>query len=172
MRFEAGSYVASGTEPPELRKLIQHYNLVTKFLLQFNQAKFKLGEDVKLDTISSTLTHNVPVSIKHTCGNTDNIIIQGRVELYTITAFRNNEISLTVKLLTSPIVNPQQRISTDRITVMDSSLFRAGEQVRIGNDLRSLTGISGNTLVLATPVVYDDAYVVSLASETAKVFVF
>ena len=172
MRFEASSYVSSGTETPELLRLIQHYNLVTKFLLQFNQSKFRLGSDVKIDTISSTLQHNQPIAIPHTCGNTDNIIVQGRVELYTINVSRNNEISITAKLLTSPIANPAQRVSTDRITVMDSSLFRMGDSVRIGDSLRTLAGISGNTLVLATPVVYDDVYVVSLAAETAKVFVF
>lgn len=172
MRFEAGTYVASGTEPTELLKLIHHYNLVTKFLLQFNQNKFRLGPDVKLDIVSSTLQHNQPVTIPHTCGNTDNIIVQGRVELYTINVFRNNEISITAKLLTSPIANPVQRVATDRITVMDSSLFRTGDRIRIGESVRTLIGISGNTLVLESLVVYDDVYVVSLSAETAKVFVF
>jgi hypothetical protein len=172
MRFEAQSYVATGTEAPELSRFLTHYNFVTKFLLQFNQNRFKLGTDVKIDTLSVNIQHNQPTTISHTCGKTDNIIVQGRVELYTINVARDNEISITAKLLTSPIAHHIPQVVTDRITVVDPSLFRTGDRIRIGETVRSLVGISGNTLVLESPVVYDEVYVVSLATETAKVIIF
>lgn len=172
MRFEAATYVATGTEQPELLKFLQHYNFVTKFLTQFNQNKFRMGTDVRLESSTIGLRHNQPTTINHPLGLTGNLLIQGRVEMYVVNAVREGEIVITPKLLTTPLVNLRQGLNLDALTVMDPTLFKSGDTVAIGEYTRSITSISFNTLMLDSPVVCDNVYVVSLATETAKVFVF
>jgi hypothetical protein len=172
MRFEAQHYKPVGTESEDMRKFLNHYGLVTKFLLQFNTEKFKLIDDVKMDSFKVQVVHNQKSAIFHKQGLTSNIVLQGRVEMFSVSRVENNKLTVTPKLLTTSIVNPTFSRLTQKIQVEDPTLFQVGDKILIGSSYRTIGNITGNEFTLDENVMYANVYVVSLATETLQAYVF
>lgn len=172
MKFEAQQYKPTGSESPEMQQFLGHYSLVTRFLLQFNIEKFRLGTDVKLEAIDVLAVHNQRVAILHKQGLTGNLILQGRVQGHQISRVENGRLTIIPKLLTTTLVTPVFDKLVGKIQVQDPSLFQVGDKILVGSAYRTIANIMGNEFTLDENVRYANVYVVSLANDTLKAYVF
>jgi len=171
MKFEAQLFKPNG-EPPELARFFQHYNLVCKYLIDFNANPLKLGADVALPVQQVTLIHNQPSQVNHRQGTRKNVVFCGRVEMFNISASTQDKITVVPKLLTTSLATEPTGRLTQKIYVKDPALFQVGDKVLLGSNFRTIENITGNEFTLDENFMYANIWVVSLALETVTALIF
>lgn len=171
MKFEAGIYKAVGT-PPEMAGFFQHYNLVCKFLTEYNANPLKLGTDVAIPIIQVPLVHNQPNVVQHKQGTKKNVLFSGRVEMFSVSYSDNEKIKVIPRLLTTSLATEPTHRLTKVIYVQDPALFQVGDKILIGSNFRTIQNIVSNEFTLDENFLYANIYVVSLAIENATALIF
>lgn len=171
MKFEAQLFKPNG-EPPELARFFQHYNLVCKYLIDFNANPLRLGTDVALPSQQVALVHNQPCTIPHKQGAKKNVVFCGRVEMFNISLSNAEKITVVPKLLTTSLATTPTNRLTKTISVQDPALFQVGDKILVGSNFRTIENITGNEFTLDENFLYANVYVVSLALETVTALIF
>lgn len=171
MKFEAGPFT-----PPVIEKLENfwdHYRLVIKFLLDFNQNRLNLDTDIQSASLTVNVPHNTKFTINH--GNKNilsRVNYSGRILMFRVLETRVGAVDCVAKLLTTDLIVPLRINLVSEILVTDPSFFVKGDVLAIGTQTRKIANISGNRITLDQSIVSPDTYVVSLAVDSARVTVF
>jgi hypothetical protein len=172
MKFEGISYQPTGNEPPGLDKFLQHYALVNRFLLQFNESGVSTSENLKTFNSIVPIIHGVEMVIQHNLGKAPvSFQANGRVEFVQIVLKSSRTIRILAKLLTVNILEVTPGRPQNRIPVSDVSFFQVTDLVAVGRQVRKIMGIDKEKLLLDNNVIYDETvHTLSLYSENADVF--
>jgi hypothetical protein len=172
MKFEGISYQPTGNEPAELAKFLQHYALVNRFLLRFNETGISVAENLKTFNRIVPIAHGLKMTIAHNLGSAPlSFQANGRIEFIQIISKSSRNVVIKAKLLTVAILETTPGKPQDRIPVSDVTFFKVGDQVTVGKQVRTIMGIDKEKLLLDNNVIYDSTiHTVSLYSEKADIF--
>lgn len=175
MKYEGQTYVTSTDAPAWFAEFSKHYNVVIKFLTQFNTGRFSMGVDVNMNTATpkATVDHGVETTVPHGMAVTPTrAIVTGRVEGVYIRSIDARSVILTAKLLSTGILAESTGLSVNTVNVEDSTLFRVGDVVRWGPSTKTITGINGNKVSFNSAVTRGTVKRLILSREEIRLTVF
>jgi len=175
MKYEGQTYVGTKDDPPWFVEFAKHYNVVVKFLTQFNTGRFNMGVDVNMNTATpkATVNHGVETTVSHGMAITPTrAIVTGRVEAVYIRSIDAKSVVLTTKLLSTGVTSESTGLSANTVNVEDSTLFRIGDVVKWGPSTKTITGINGSKVSFNSPVTRGTVKRMILSQDEVRLTVF
>ena len=172
-KYEGQQYRPSEEVPSFFSGFLQHYQHVVRFLTNFNENRLRFDADIRNQVQTVTLNHGVPTTFRHSLGYIPAALdFQGRVEMWKVSTFSADTVTVAAKLLSSPLVAPIKGQLVLQVAVVDPTLFYRGDRVLLGNNIRTIAEIQDNLITLDQSVYCGSVYVLSLATETTKVMLY
>ena len=173
-KFE-GNYPAKPKEAPTwFDGFFENYALVIKFLNQAGKRGLNFSDNLLNFTSTVVVEHLTPVRITHPLGVTPTSInIQGgRYASYSIGSQNSTAVQATVRLLSTPCTDTENRNATTSIGVLDATLFKVGDSVLIQGQTRVITSIIGSRIGIDVAVLLQPPCVVNLNSDLLTFVLF
>jgi hypothetical protein len=175
MKYEGQTYVGTKDDPAWFVEFAKHYNVVIKFLTQFNTGRFSMGVDVNMNTKAPTarISHGVETSVSHGMGITPTrAIVTGRVDAVYVREINTTSVTLTAKLLSTGVLPDYSGLSLNTVLVEDPTLFRVGDGVKWGQSTKVITGINGNKVSFNSEVTRGTVNRMILSQDEVRLTVF
>lgn len=160
--------------PAWFKTFYDNYAFVIKFLNFAGKRGLNLNDNILNSTVMGSFKHNVPTNIKHDIGVAPTSIVAqgGRYVCYSINSKSFTNISITAKLLTTPVTDTVPYDNIKIINVLDSSIFIIGDSVLVSGFERKISQIIGNSLVLDAGIVLTLPSMVALNLENINFVIF
>jgi len=173
MKYEGQHYSNTPEEAPNwFRNFLSHYAMVIRFLTEFNINKFTMGDDVNLGPVNRKVNvrHGVVTSIPHNLSIAPTrAIFSGRVEATNLLDIDSKVVRVVAKLLSTRVI---AITNTSTVQVEDSTLFRVGDEVKIGPDPYRISSIEGNLVTFASALPRATIYCMTLSQDAIDVTIF
>lgn len=173
-KFE-GNYPHMPKEAPAwFKTFYDNYAFVIKFLNFAGKRGLNLTDNILSNSITGVFKHDTPINIPHNLGLTPSVVIPqgGRFISFNINSKSDKNVQITVKLLSTPVVDTTSYSNINTITVLDASIFIPGDSVSISGYERKIVQIIGNKLVLDAGIFLSLPNMVALNLETLNFVIF
>jgi len=173
MKIDVTTYnPPDSTHPWEPAEFVRHYNRLIESLVSAGRTPFT---DIVIGRkVTNTIPHNVNYTVNHGLGITNpSLAISGRVVAWIQVGGSDQNVIIRASLWGSRLVNPSPNTSTDKLEVEETTLFRVGDKVLVGDKQAIIKFIQPTTLTLGYPIIYPkNSYSVTLFQDNVTFTIF